>query len=310
MLSNRLRAGLAAAATLGAAFAVAAPATAAGATVTVEPQVALSDEQVRVSGTCAATSKTAVVTITQDGRTLSEDAAPVTAALSYSVMLDLAGAETGPAAASVECFNYPDRAPVGSGAAGFLILADDFADAEEVDVAVSPGRVALGGTFTVTAQCPEGSGYAEVYAGNDESDDPFFAAETVPGRDGTVSVTGRVVAADGVEPTAGPASVFVFCAEDDALEAGPTGVGFAEFAIVATPAAPSAPAVPVAASPSPAIPVSATPAAAAAAPASAAPAVTALAHTGSQAQSLAALGGSLLLAGSAAIAASRVRRQS
>lgn len=213
-------------------FGLAAPAYAAGATIVIPDGEASTQEPTVVSGTCAAGSETAVVLVTQGGATLDEQAFDVRGDASYAGRVDLSAGETGPAHASVECLAYGQDAPTSTGAADFFLFDGD-GFPEEFELEVTPGRVALGRTVTVSGTCPEGSTGALVQAGLAEADEPFFDEEVTLGGDGSFSVT---VPVRGTRT--GDAVAFALCFSDS--EEDPTAIGFAEFTIVAAPAVPPA----------------------------------------------------------------------
>ncbi|WP_143056224.1 hypothetical protein [Pedococcus cremeus] len=223
---------------LGVMVAAAAPAHAAGATLVVDQVVAAADPLV-VSGTCAAGSQTAVVTVRQEGDTLASASVDLRADLSYRAALDISKAASGEAVAEVACMAYGTATPLGTDSAAFYAVAGDQMP-YEVPVRVTPSRVALGGTITVSAQCRPGTVDATVLVGNTAADEAFAEAPANPAPDGSLTVQ-VVMAKDpdnrgGLAPVAGGGTVVVFCGDMDAEEgAGPVGIGLARFTI--TPAA-------------------------------------------------------------------------
>lgn len=223
---------------LGVMVAAAAPAHAAGATLVVDQVVATADPLV-VSGTCAAGSQTAVVTVRQEGDTLASASVDLRADLSYRASLDISKAASGEAVAEVACMAYGTATPLGTDSAAFYAVAGDQMP-YEVPVRVTPSRVALGGTITVSAQCRPGTVDATVLVGNTAADEAFAEAPANPAPDGSLTVQ-VVMAKDpdnrgGLAPVAGGGTVVVFCGDMDAEEgAGPVGIGLARFTI--TPAA-------------------------------------------------------------------------
>lgn len=223
---------------LGVMVAAAAPAHAAGATLVVDQVIAAADPLV-VSGTCAAGSQTAVVTVRQEGDTLASASVDLRADLSYRASLDISKAASGEAVAEVACMAYGTATPLGTDSAAFYAVAGDQMP-YEVPVRVTPSRVALGGTITVSAQCRPGTVDATVLVGNTAADEAFAEAPANPAPDGSLTVQ-VVMAKDpdsrgGLAPVAGGGTVVVFCGDMDAEEgAGPVGIGLARFTI--TPAA-------------------------------------------------------------------------
>ena len=181
MLSARTR-GLALATVLviGGAFAVAVPAHAGpGATIAVESDIAFIDEPLVVSGTCPTGTETAVVTLVQDGEETAFDAVGVAPDRSFEASLDLTDAVAGPGTAHVDCVVYGEAKPLGSASTEIFVIDFDLEFAE-LEVAVSPRTVAMGGTVTVSATCPEDATHAVVLAGNEEADEAFFTRELTP----------------------------------------------------------------------------------------------------------------------------------
>jgi hypothetical protein len=215
MLSARTR-GLALATVLvmGGAFAAAAPAQAApGATIEVE-SVAFTDEPLVVSGTCPAGTETAVVTLVQDGEETAFDAVGVAPDQSFEASLDLADAVAGPGTANVDCVVYGSAKPLGSASTDLFVIDFDL-ELEEIEVALSSRTVALGGSITVSATCPEDATNAVVVAANEEADDPFFARELTLGAGGeVVSVRVPITKSDSVAPEAGKAVGMVVCGSE------------------------------------------------------------------------------------------------
>ena len=264
----------AAVAVLGAGLFLAGPASAAPTTtINLDPSdVVMSDEVLNASGTCAAGSLAAIVTVSQNGTEVASEGVDVDKAdLSYSVDLDLSKGTFGAANATVTCFRYDAAAPLGTASAQFLLAADMVFD--EIDVTVNPTTVAIGSEYTITAACAPGTESAEVLAGVGENDEPFLDEMVTPAADGTVTYTGTLTPGEFVEP--GDAGALVVCGDMD----NPEALGFAEFTITAAPAS--------------AIPAVVPGAAPAAAPA----ARPELAATGSDNGPLAGLGGALLLLG-------------
>lgn len=258
---------------LAAGAAQAAPVT----TITLEPSdVAFSEDPLEASGACIDGSSTAVVTVSQGNTVVDQTAATLDAQLNYSVTLDLTSGETGQATASVDCFAYADPDPLGSAEEEFFLVTD--ADFEEIPVSVSPSRVAIGTSFTITAECEPGTTSAIVLAGSGDNEDAFLEEEVTPAADGTVTLTAVLKAGPLVDR--GEAGAMVVCGTEDE----PSGFGFADFTIVAAPAAPAAPA------PRPAS------------------AVPTLANTGSDNGPLTAFGAGLVLLGAGAYGARRSLR--
>lgn len=275
---TRLRAALAATALAGGSLiAGAAVASAASTTtITLNPSdVVGTGDPLTASGTCATGSRTAVVTVVQDGTQLTQAAANLSSTLGYSVTLDVSGGTLGPATVTVDCYKYANAAPLGSASAEVGI--DDGSGGPSIPVSISPSRVHIGGQITITATCPAGTPTAEVAAGSGTNTQPFFDQTVTPAADGTLSVTTTVKA--GPLVTVGPAGALVLCGTPD----NPAGFGIADLTILA--AQPGS-AVPPATSHGPA--ESATP------PASAVPT---LAYTGSDALPMTALALGLLAMG-------------
>jgi hypothetical protein len=275
---TRLRAVLAATALAGGVIVggatVASAAT--GTTITLNPSdVVGTGDPLTASGTCATGSRTAVVTVVQDSTVLDQTAANLSSSLGYSVTLDVSQGTLGPATVTVDCYQYPTAAPVGSASAEVGI--DDGSSGPDVPVSISPSRVHIGGTITITATCPAGTPTAEVMAGSGTNTQPFFDTTVTPAADGTLSATTTVKA--GPLVSVGQAGALVVCGTQD----NPAGIGFADLTILAAlpgsavpPAAPTGPAE------------SATP------PASAVPT---LAYTGSNALPMTAMALGLLAMG-------------
>jgi LPXTG-motif cell wall-anchored protein len=214
--------------------AAAAPAHAAGGTIVVD-QVVAAAEPLAVSGTCTAGSATAVVTVRQEGGLVASESVDVGPDLSYRVSLDISRIGSGEAVADVTCLAYGAASPLGTDAVAFYAVAGDETP-YEVPVEVAPGRVALGGTLTVSAQCRPGTLDATVLVGNTAAEEAFASAPADPAPDGSLTV--RVAIAKdadipgGPAPTAGGGTAVVFCGDIDAREgSGPVGIGLARFTI-------------------------------------------------------------------------------
>lgn len=277
---TRLRAGLAAAALAGATLVagatVASAATAT--TITLNPSdIVGTGDPLTASGTCSTGSRTAVVTVTQNDMVL-DQASTNLSALAYSVTLDVSQGTLGPATVTVDCYQYPTAAPVGSASAQVGI--DDGSSGPDVPVTVSPSTVHIGGQITITGTCPAGTPSAEVMAGSGTNNQPFFDKTVTPAADGTLSVTTTVKA--GPLVSVGSAGALVLCGTPD----NPTGIGFADLTILA--------AVPASAVP-PATPTH--PAGPTEAAVPAASAVPVLAHTGTDALPMTATALGLLAVG-------------
>ncbi|HEV7172328.1 hypothetical protein [Pedococcus sp.] len=278
---TRLRAVLAATALAGGAIVGCATAASAatGTTITLSPSdVVATGDPLTASGTCVTGSRTAVVTVVQNSTVLDQTAANLSPSHGYSVTLDVSQGTLGPATVTVDCYQYPTAAPVGSASADVGI--DDGSGGPNVPVTISPSSVHIGGQITITATCPAGTPTAEVLAGSGTNSQPFFDKTVTPAVDGTLSVTTTVAA--GPLVAAGPGGAVVLCGTPN----NPTGFGFADLTILAAlpgsavpPATPSAPAGPA---------ESATP------PASAVPT---LAYTGSDALPMTAMALGLLAIG-------------
>lgn len=261
----------AAVAVLGAGLFLAGPASAApGTTITLDPSdIVMTDEVLNASGTCAANSLAAVVTVSQNGTEIAREAVDVDKAdLSYTADLDVSKGAFGAANVTVTCFRYDESAPLGTASAQVLIT--DEMDFPVVEVTVNPSTVAIGSKFTITGACAPGTETAEVMAGVGDNDNPFLDEVVTPAADGTVTFAGTL------EPgtaylEAGDAGALVVCGDID----NPDAFGFAEFTITAAPASAIPAVVPVAA------------------PA----ARPELAATGSDNGPLAGIGGALLLLG-------------
>jgi hypothetical protein len=216
----------------------AAPARASDATIVVDPAAATA-EPLAVFGTCAAGSETAVVTVRQEGRVLDSDSVDLGQDLGYEVSLDISAASSGEAVADVACMIYGSATPLATDSAAFYAVTGDQLP-YEVPVQVTPGRVALGGNLTVSAQCRPGTLHATVLVGNTLADEPFAEVPTTPAADGSLTVHVAIASDPGVRggpaPVAGGGTAVAFCGDMDAEEgAGPVGVGLARFTI--TPAA-------------------------------------------------------------------------
>lgn len=328
MLSSRARAtSLAALLAIGGLGALATPAHAAdGATIKLGSGEVYVGDLLTVSGTCPG-GTTAVVMIVQDDEIVAKDTVPLSNG-TFATKLDLEDAYWGEATASVDCLLYTES--VGKASIDFDIDEEDWGF-EEIEVALSQQKVALGGTISVSATCPTGSDVAAVLAGNATSDEAFFEQEVTPAANGAVSARVKIAASDGVEPEVGDALAVVVCGEEDMSmpqllgdgaaagklladeapmtamaieEMFPTALGVAEFTITPAVAAPTAPTPPTA-------PGTVTPAAPAAAPAApsstrAASAVPQqLAYTGSEPAPLAAIALAMIAAGGVAIRRAR-----
>jgi hypothetical protein len=333
MLSSRARAtSLAALLAIGGLGALATPAHAAadGATIKLGSADVWVGDELTITGTCPGGSTSAVVTVEQEDLIVGEKAVNVSRNGSFTADLDLMDAWGGGATASVDCMGYTGS--TGKASIDFDINEEDW-DFEEIEVALSQQKVALGGTLTVSATCPKGSNLAAVVAVNEEADEPFFVQELTPAASGAISAKVKIAATDGVAPEVGNAIAAVLCAEDGAMSApqllGDTGlagkllagqpmtamaeeeefaltaIGEAEFTITPAVAAPSAPTPPTAPG---TVTAPAAPAADPAAPSStrAASAVPQqLAYTGSEPAPLAAIALAMIAAGGVAIRRAR-----
>lgn len=219
---------------LGVLIAGAAPAHAAGATIVVDEIVAAADP-LAVSGTCAAGSETAVVTVRQEGALITSESVDVGGDLSYRASLDISTIRSGEAVAHVACLVYGTETPLGTDEVAFYAVSGEEAP-YEVPVQVTPRSVALGGTITVSAQCRPDTLDATVLVGNTAAEEPFAEARTSPAPDGSLTV--RVAIAkdpdshDGPIPVAGGGTVVVFCGDIDAAGGSePVGLGLARFTI-------------------------------------------------------------------------------
>lgn len=257
MLSARAR-GLALATVLviGGAFAAAVPAHAGpGATIAVESDIAFIDEPLVVSGTCPTGTETAVVTLVQDGEETAFDAVGVAPDRSFEASLDLTDAVAGPGTANVDCVVYGEAKPLGSASTEIFVI-DFNLEFAELEVAVSPRTVAMGGAVTVSATCPEDATHAVVLAGNEEADEAFFTRELTPGAGGAVSVRVPIAKSDSVAPQTGQAIGMVVCGSETEVpplaDSGvralaevmlmPSALGFEEFTITAAAARSAVPA--------------------------------------------------------------------
>jgi len=286
MLSARPRL-FAAAATLtlaGVVLSAGAAQAAAGTTIVVtsEDGVVFVEEPFAVSGTCTDGSDSAVVSAEQFGDVVAEEPVDLREDGSWAIELDLAEAELGPANISVDCFAYGTEAPVGSASEEVFVVSDE--ELPFFEVTVSPSKVRIGSSFTVSGECPAGTTTAAVAAGRDDADGPFVTALVKPAADGSVQWTGKVPT-QGVTP--GDALAVIACGVDDltifedpSAATVPTAFGLGEFTVLAAPAA--APAAPR--------------------PAAAAPT---LANTGSDNGPMTGLGAGLLVLGALAYGARR-----
>jgi hypothetical protein len=193
--------------------------------------VVSTSEPLTASGVCINDSKTAVVSVVQGGDVVNQTSVDLGTDMGYSVTLNLAKATTDSATARVDCFKYPDADPLGSAETELFIV--DEASFTKIPVTVSPNKVAIGSSFTITAKCPAGSTEAEVLAGSGVNDEPFLDQSVTPAADGTVSLTAVLKAGKFV--TVGDAGAVVFCGSED--EAG--AIGFAEFTILPAAAKPA-----------------------------------------------------------------------
>ncbi|QGN57770.1 hypothetical protein [Nostocoides sp. HKS02] len=246
---TRLRASLAAAALAGGVIVAGATAASAapGTTITLDPSDAvITSEPLVASGSCASGSRTAVVTVSQNGSVLTQGSANLSGSLTYRVTLDVSQGTTGLASVAVDCFKYPTAAPVGSASTAIGILEDSLV--RPIAVTVSPSKVHLGGQLTVTGACPAGTPSAEVLIGSGNNDQPFYDQIVTPAADGTVTVTTTVK--PGRYVTVGDAGAVVACGTPD----NPAGFGFADFTLLAALPTPARPAAPAAADPASAVP--------------------------------------------------------
>ncbi len=242
MRSSRFRLPAVAALTLsGLVLAAGVAGAAPSATIDLDPDdVVFTDEVLHASGVCIDDSRTAVITVTQNGDAIDEVAVTLDADLEYDVELDLSDAVTDIATATVECYRYDDAAPLDTADAEFFIADEEPFD--EIPVTVSPSSVAIGTSFTISATCPQGTTVAAVLAGSGDNEEPFLEEEVTPGPNGEVSYTSVLRAGELVQT--GDAGAVVFCGTEDELLA----LGFSEFTITAARAA-AAPARPAAAAP-------------------------------------------------------------
>lgn len=245
--------------------------------------IVFADQPLVLSGTCAEGSTTAVVSFEQNGDTVAEKSIDLTQDGSWDTQLDISDADVDDATANVDCFAYGTPDPVGSASEDVFVVPSDI---KVIDVTVSPSKVRIGASFSISGVCPAGTQVASVAAGEEDADLPFLSKTVTPAADGTVRYTGTVPT-KGVDP--GRAVAVILCGVDatsgfgtETFAAGdPTAFGFAEFTILAAPAAPAA------------------------TPASSVPA---LANTGSDNGPLAAVGAGLLLLGAGAYRTSRSLR--
>lgn len=309
--------------------AVATPAHAVGgASITIDSKTGSIFEGVDVSGTCPQGSGTAVVTVKQDNRVVSGTTADVIGG-KWSTNVDLWDAEPGQATATVSCLSYSTEAPLGQATSGSFTIEEPEFLLPEIEVGVTPQRVAVGGSVSVSATCPEGSTLAAVLAGNEDADDAFYMDEVIPGPDGRVSARVPVVGDGEVEPQPGAALAVVVCGDDSVpledlgmARAGtallgaeepltaaaledmlPTAFGVAEFTILPAAVEPTLPTGPTTQPDTVTTPArSAVPSAT-----NRAPAATAdrLAYTGSDPAPLAAIGVVLVALGAAAMRRAR-----
>lgn len=193
---------------------VAAPAHAVtGASISIDSKTGSIFEGVDVSGTCPQGSGTAVVTVKQGGEVVAGTTADVFDG-EWATNVDLWEAEPGRATATVSCLDYVTEAPLGQATSGTFTIEEPEFPWEEIEVGVTPQRVALGGTITVSATCPAGSTLAAVMAGDPKADDPFHMDEVVPGAGGRVSARVPIVGDGVVDPEPGPAIAVVLCGDD------------------------------------------------------------------------------------------------
>ncbi len=282
MLSARFRLSAAAAvAVLGAGLFLAGPASAApGTTITLDPSdIVLTSDTLNASGTCAAGSLSAVVSVSQNGKDIATGAQSLDGSLTYDIDLDVTKGTFGSASATVNCFGYDAKSPLGTASAQFLLVAD--LNFDEVKVTVSPSKVAIGSRFTITGTCAPGTKTATVVAGSGDNDQPFLDEAVTPAADGTVRVTSTLKAGKYVQ--VGDAGAGVFCGDVNA----PAGLGFQEFTITAA----------AAGAPVPATGHGAAPASPSAPARPAAPARAELAATGSDNGPIALIGSALVLLG-------------
>jgi hypothetical protein len=327
MLAARARAtSLAALLAVGGLGALATPAHAAdGATITLGSDDVWVGDELTVTGTCPGGTTSAVVTVEQEDLLLDKKVVNLAPNGSFTADLDLVDAWGGEATASVDCLGYTGS----TGGASVDFPIDGGWDFEEIEVALSQRKVALGDTLTVSATCPKGSNLAAVVALN-EDEEPFFVQELTPAANGAVTAKVKIAATDGVAPEAGNAIAAVLCAEDGAMSAPQllgdaglagklladeepmtalaeleeefalTAVGEAEFTIteplVVVPTAPTAPGTVTAPAAAPAAPTSTR--AASAVPQQ-------LAYTGSEPAPLAAIALAMIAAGGVALRTAR-----
>lgn len=236
---NRFRRVLAASVMVGGVIAAGATSASAASTttITLNPNdVVAAGDPLTASGVCAAGSLSAVVTLTQNGSVLDQTSANLSPSLAYNVSLDTSQGATGVASVSVDCFRYSGAAPIGSASASVGIIA--LPSFTPINVTVTPGKVEIGKQVTVVGACPAGTATAEVLMGSGNNIQPFLDQTVTPAADGTVTLTTTIKAGNLVSP--GDAGALVVCGSQQ----NPSGVGLANFRILAAPAGAVAPAAP------------------------------------------------------------------
>ncbi len=279
------------------------PALAAGsATITVD-SVVTSGEPTNLGGTCPDTAAAAAVTVTAGSVRLLATSYPVTGG-GWAGTTTVTG-PMGNVEVTVSCLG-PGDAPLATASETVLLFA--MPDPGKANVSVSPARVALGATLTVTAACPPGSASGGVYLFIGDFDPYAGTAAAMIGSRGVLTATFPVAlhrppGSSAPAPVAGPSTAVVFCADSAGM---PTGTGSGNYTITAAPvqvagAPPAGTAVPPpTSSASPARPAgSAVRAATSVVPGLD---ITELPATGARTAPLAALGLGLLLFGSGLVA--------
>jgi hypothetical protein len=238
---------------------VAAPASAADASIAVTPSTIVPGLPTGVSGTCPTTPGAlpgaAVVTVVIDGTVVADGSFPTdaTGAFSGDIVVDpdeLEDIRSFAGTAELACEDYQGGRTGRASTAVELGLL-------EADLAVTPQIVRLGGTVTVEGQCPDGSTDVYLAVGNQASDDPFFETELELGADPTFGLDVPVErgGAGLATPEVGPAAAYATCyGSPTALAAArayritdasiPIAVGFADFRVVAAPAPTPSPTTP------------------------------------------------------------------
>ncbi len=199
-----------------------------GAAVTVDSVIS-SGEPTNLDGTCPDTAAKAAVKVTQGSTTLLSASYAVTGG-AWAGTATVTG-PMGNVDVALSCLATGGGTPLATASETVLLFA--MPDSGKANVSVSPTKVALGGTVTVTAACPSGSASGGVYLFIGDSD-PFAgtAAAKIASR-GVLTASFPVAlkrppGSSAPAPVAGPSTAVVFCADAAGM---PTGVGSRDYTI-------------------------------------------------------------------------------